>query len=417
MSANLSVRTVALADERDLLDHVPETAPLGWLRHGEGIVAWGEAARVELAPEDAVRGAVRFDSAAHRLGRLFGSAEVDDAVELPGTGPVAFGSFTFDPRSSGSVLVVPRVVVGRRQGRTWLTTICDRPGSHPQELLARVTPWRPVEELRWSAGTLSSDEWQTAVARAVARIKDGELDKVVLARDALAQAREPIDVRRLLARLTRDYPDCYTFSVAGMVGATPELLVRREGEHVTALVLAGTRPRGRTESEDARLAEELFSSAKESEEHRYAIESLRATLSPLCSAIDTAEHPELLRLANVQHLASPVRATVGSGVATLEVVAALHPTAAVGGTPTTAAMELIAELEGMDRGRYAGPVGWIDARGNGEWGIAIRSAEIMGARARLFAGCGIVAGSEPATELAEAETKFRVMREALTDRG
>lgn len=180
-------------------------------------------------------------------------------------------------------------------------------------------------------------------------------------------------------------------------------------------MLAGTRPRGATPEEDARLADELESSAKDREEHRYAIDSLRATLAPLCATVEAPERPGLLRLANVQHLASRARARLRPGASTLDVVAAMHPTAAVGGTPTTAAMELIGDLEGMDRGRYAGPVGWIDGSGNGEWAIALRCAHVRGPRARLFAGCGIVAGSDPDAEVAEADAKLRVMREALTD--
>ncbi|GAA3741746.1 menaquinone-specific isochorismate synthase [Spinactinospora alkalitolerans] len=411
----LTVRTVALPDGRDLLTHLPERTPLAWIRRGEGLVAWGEAARLTLPAESDGSGAERFRAAAHWLSAIMSGADIDDAVGLPGTGPVVFGGFTFDPGSPDSTLVLPRVIVGRRGGRTWLTTVCDRPGAHPSDILTAMTPVRPVGPLHWSEGTLSTPEWGDAVASAVARIRGGDLDKVVLARDAHAEADSDIDARALLARLTRDYADCYAFSVAGMVGATPELLIRREGDAVTSLVLAGTRPRGATCERDGELAAELTGSDKDVEEHGYAVDSLRETLSPLCSAIEVSEEPELLRLANVQHLASPVRATLLPGASTLDVVAAMHPTAAVGGTPTATAMRVIRELEGMDRGRYAGPVGWVDAHGNGEWGIALRCAEIEGRRARLFAGCGIVAGSDPEAELAEADSKFRVMRGALTD--
>ncbi|MFD0804054.1 isochorismate synthase MenF, partial [Streptomonospora algeriensis] len=276
-------------------------------------------------------------------------------------------------------------------------------------------PPAPVGPLLWRAGSRTAEEWGAAVGAAVERIRAGELDKVVMARDVVAEARGGIDPRTLLARLARDYPDCYTFAVEGMVGATPELLLRREGDEVASLVLAGTRPRGATPEEDARLASELEDSAKDREEHRYAIDSLRATLAPLCASVEAPERPRLLRLANVQHLASPARARLRPGASTLDVVAAMHPTAAVGGTPTDAAMAVIRELEGMDRGRYAGPVGWIDGAGNGEWGIALRCAHVEGPRARLFAGCGIVAGSDPEAEAAESDSKLRVMREALTD--
>ncbi|GAB3213085.1 isochorismate synthase [Marinactinospora thermotolerans] len=411
----LIVRTVPLRDGRDLLTHLPPHGPFAWIHGGDGIVAWGSAARLRLPAEEGGQGTERFTAASRWLDDLMATVVVDDSVELPGTGPVVFGSFTFDPGSAGSTLVLPRVIVGRRDGRSWLTTVCDRPDTHPEELLTRVTPPRRVGPLRWSSGALSADEWGRAVTAAVRRIRAGDLDKVVLARDLYVDAEAGIDVRSLLGRLSRDHPDCYTFSVAGMVGATPELLIRRQGDAVSSLVLAGTRPRGGDAQEDTALADELLSSPKDLEEHRYAIDSLRTTLAPLCSSIDVPERPELLRLANVQHLASPARATLSPGTSTLDVVAALHPTAAVGGTPTATAMPLIRELEGMDRGRYAAPVGWIDAQGNGEWGIALRCAEIEGSRARLFAGGGIVAGSDPTAEVAETEAKFRVMREALTD--
>ncbi|GAB3496737.1 isochorismate synthase [Nocardiopsis coralliicola] len=406
----LAVRTVELRDGRDLLAHLPADAPLAWLRDGEGIVGWGAAARISADGPD------RFASAADQLSALFGAAEVDDAVGLPGTGPVAFGSFTFDARSAGSFLVVPSVAVGRSGGRTWLTTAGPvGTGGHPPALSAPRTPPRPVGPLTWSSGGLDADAWSGAVAAAVQRIRSGELDKAVLARDLVADAERAIDPRTLLDRLVRAQSDCHVFSVGGLIGATPELLLRRDGDRVESLVLAGTRPRGSSPAEDARLGAELLASGKDQEEHAYAIESLRATLGPLAARIDAPEEPELLRLATLQHLASPVAAQLRQGVSTLDAVAALHPTAAVGGTPTPAAVELIHEIEGMDRGCYAGPVGWVDAAGRGEWGIALRCARVEGSRARLFAGCGVVGDSDPAAEVAESDAKFGPMRAALTD--
>jgi menaquinone-specific isochorismate synthase len=242
---------------------------------------------------------------------------------------------------------------------------------------------------------------------------------VVLARDLHATASVSVDERLLLSRLAARYPDCYTFACAGLIGATPELLIRRQGQQITSLVLAGTMPRSRDAAEDTVLGAALLASAKDAEEHEYAAASVRDALTPLCDRLTVEEHPSLLRLANVQHLATAVTGHLatasppGTVHSVLALVDALHPTAAVCGTPTEAAMELIRELEGMDRGRYAGPVGWVDTEGNGEWGIALRCAELDGPRARLFAGCGIVAGSDPAAELAEAQTKFRPMQFAL----
>jgi menaquinone-specific isochorismate synthase len=415
----LFVRTVALDDSAASLVHrLPEDSPLAWLTGDEGIVGWGRAARLDLdggpdtsEPTDTTR----FTEAARWVNALTGRAEVHDEVGAPGTGLVAFGTFAFAPTSSGSALVVPRVLVGRREGRTWLTTVTDSPGAHPAEPLHPVSAPRPVGPLSWGGGSLTGEQWTAAVAGTVERIRAGELDKAVLARDALAEADSPIDVRTLLERLRLRFPSCFTFSVDGMVGATPELLLRREGDQLSSLVLAGTRPRGEDPDGDRLLAQELLGSAKDVDEHRMAVDSLRTALEPLTEELDVPERPRLLTLANVQHLATPARARLSPGVSALDAVAALHPTAAVGGTPTGAAMRLIAKAEGMDRGGYAGPVGWLDGAGNAEWGIALRCARVEGARARLFAGGGIVAQSDPESELAETESKFRVMREALTD--
>jgi menaquinone-specific isochorismate synthase len=393
---------------------------VAWIRGGDGIIGWGEAARVSIpAGED------RFTSGEKWLTELFDGAEVTDEVEAPGTGLVALGSFTFDPASDGSVLVVPATVLGRSDGRAWLTTIGHRPAPP-----VPVRSAQPPAELRWHDGSLTPPRWQRAVSAAVARIQARELGKVVLARDLYATASDDIDARVLLARLAERYPDCWTFSCAGLVGASPELLIRRAGAEVSSRVLAGTTPRGANPAEDQALGAALLASAKDVEEHQYAVADVRRALAPLCERLDVDARPSLLRLANLQHLSTDVTGTLaapqpgaaagratggapGGYASALALAAALHPTAAVCGTPTGAAMELIRELEGMDRGRYAGPVGWVDAQGNGEWVIALRCAELDGPRARLFAGCGIVAGSDPRAELAETHTKFRAMRGVL----
>jgi menaquinone-specific isochorismate synthase len=411
---HLVVRSVPVPDQGDLLRGLPDLAPAAWIRHGAGLAGWGEAARVTLpAGED------RFTAGEKWLREVFEGADIRDEAGRHGSGLVAFGSFTFDDCSEGSVLVVPRVVVGRDgTGAAWLTTI-SRDGAEDDGAEDRVMTGdrgRVPEGIRWHDGSLTAPEWEQAVAAAVARIKSGELRKVVLARDLFASADAPIDPRVLLRRLAARYPDCYTFACGGLVGATPELLIRRRGSEVSSLVLAGTKPRGATPAEDTRLGEELTSSVKENEEHRYAVASLREALDPLCGALAVQEVPELIKYANVQHLGTRVHGTLAVHLgarSALALVAAVHPTAAVGGTPTSTAVELIRELESMDRERYAGPVGWMDAEGNGEWGIALRCAQIAGNRARLFAGGGIVAGSDPAAELAETQVKFRPMQTAL----
>jgi menaquinone-specific isochorismate synthase len=420
----LVIQTVAVPDPGDLIAQLPQPTALAWVRRGEGLAGWGEAARITLpAGED------RFTVAEKWLRSLLDNADIDDQVGVPGSGPVAFGSFTFDPTSDGSVLVLPTAVLGRRGGQAWLTTIgpagTQPDGTQPEE--TRHVPVSAPGQVSWHDGSLSAPQWEEAVAAAVQRIKAGGLRKAVLARDLYATAPDDLDVRALLSRLAARYPDCYTFACAGLAGATPELLIRREGNQVSALVLAGTIPRGSNTERDDALGAALLASVKDREEHDYAAAGVRETLAPLCAELAMDDSPFLLKLANVQHLATSVTGTLPpprphrGGRAepppsALALAAALHPTAAVCGTPTEAAMELIRELEGMDRGRYAGPVGWLDAQGNGEWGIAMRCAEFDGPRARLFAGCGIVAGSQPGAELAEAGAKFRPMQDALEGR-
>ena len=407
---HLVVRSTAIADPGDLLGWLPGRGALAWVHRGAGLAGWGETARITLpAGED------RFTAGEKWLREVFDGADVRDEVGTLGSGPLAFGSFTFDPSSEGSVLVVPRAVLGRDSaGRAWLTTIT--PASESSGAAQGVpvpVPLRAPGGIRWHDGSLTAPQWERAVAAAVERITRGDLHKVVLARDLYATASRPVDERVLLRRLASRYPECFTFACAGLVGATPELLIRRAGTEVSALVLAGTAPRGATADEDAALAAGLLASAKNIEEHAYAAASVRDALEPLCAALDVAPSPELLRFANVQHLGTRVLGTLGADRSALALAGALHPTAAVGGTPTETAVELIRELEHMDRERYAGPVGWMDASGNGEWGIALRCARLDGRKARLFAGCGIVAGSDPAAELAEAQVKFRPMQTAL----
>lgn len=407
----LAVRTVAVPDPGDLIARLPEPQALAWVRRGDGLVGWGTVASVTLPA-----GHDRFTAGEKWLREQFDAARVSDEVCVPGSGPVAFGSFTFDPTSDGSVLVIPKVVLGRRDGRSWLTTI----GFEPEPADAHMPepePLTPPTSLRWSDGGLTAPAWERAVATAVEAIKAGQLRKVVLAIELCATSAQDIDARVLLARLAERYPDCYTFCCAGMLGATPELYIRRTGRQLYSLVLAGTVPRGGTPEHDAALGDKLLASAKDHEEHQYAVADVRAALTPLCSDLRVEERPSLLKYANVQHLGTEVHGELAAGEAAkysaLALAAAVHPTAAVCGTPTETAMELIRELEFMDRQRWSGPVGWVDAKGNGEWGIALRCGEISGRHARLIAGCGIVAGSDPAAELAEAQTKFWPMRYAL----
>jgi menaquinone-specific isochorismate synthase len=408
----LVARTVSLPDPGPLLELLPARAALAWVRRGEGVVGWGEAARVSTSGPD------RFADAQHAWSQLMGRSVVRDEVRLPGTGPVAFGSFAFSPKSAaGGVLVVPEVLVGHKAGTWWLTTIGVGGVLPPIRHITPAPPPAPdTGTVTFSAGFRSGAEWESVVADAIARIGAGSVEKVVLARDLQARSSEPIDPRRLLTRLAERYPGCWTFSVDGLLGATPEMLVKLERGLVTSRVLAGTIRRSQDDAHDLALAASLARSSKDLEEHEYAVRSVADALAPYCATTNVPESPFVLHLANVMHLATDVTGVLADGGTSLQLAEALHPSAAVCGTPTAAAADLIDEVEGMDRDRYAGPVGWMDAHGDGEWGIALRCARIDPDDAhslRLFAGCGIVAGSDPAAELAESNAKLLPIREAL----
>jgi menaquinone-specific isochorismate synthase len=405
-AAPLVVRTVALPDPGPLLDLVPRTDPVAWVRRGEGLVGWGVAASIRTS------GPTRFADAHAWWRRHTRHAVVRDEVRRPGTGLVAFGSFAFADDPGDSVLLVPEVVVGRRDDTWWVTHTGVSTISAGTDVQPSAAPLAP-EGVHFTDGALSGAEWEQVVARAVERIGAGALEKVVLARDLVARADGPIDVRWPLRRLAEEYPSCWTFHVDALFGATPEMLVRRERGLVTSRVLAGTIRRTGDDARDLQLAASLARSSKDLEEHEYAVRSVADALAPHCTSMNVPEAPFVLHLPNVMHLATDVAGVIEDDTSSLELAAALHPSAAVGGTPTQAATELIGQLEGMDRGRYAGPVGWTDASGDGEWGIALRSGLLQGDSVRLFAGCGIVADSDPAAELAEAQAKFVPVRNAL----
>ena len=415
--APLVVRTVALdvSDAEHLLALLPPrpTRELAsWVRRGEGLVGWGRAAEVTA------HGADRFERLESWWRATAGAAVVADDVDLPGTGPVAFGSVAYAARSAaGATLVVPEVVVGRRGERAWVTTVAVGDSLPTPQTPTPAPAPTPPGLVRFFDGALTPTRWAGAVAEAVARIGRGELDKVVLARDLVVDA-EALDPRWLLTRLAERYDTTWVFAVDGLVGATPELLVRREKGLVTLRVLAGTIRRTGDDEHDLALAGSLARSSKDLEEHEYAVRSVAEALAPHCSSMNVPEAPFVLHLSNVMHLATDVAGVLTGGSSSLALAAALHPSAAVCGTPTPEADRVIEELEGMDRGRYAGPVGWMDASGDGEWGIALRCGALDPQdprRLRLFAGCGIVAGSVPQDEVAESDAKLVPMRDALTD--
>lgn len=414
----LLARTVEVPDVGDLLERLPAAdlrSALSWVRRGDGLVGIGEAARIQTS------GSERFAEADAAWRQLAEGAVVRDPLGLPGTGPVCFGSFSFSRRSpSGGVLVVPEIVIGRRDGVSWVTTLSTgalAPVVDLDALARSAEPRLPAPTAVFDDGTLSAEDWQRGVRAVIDVIRSGTVGKVVMARDVVAELDGTPDARRVLGRLASEYPSCWTFAVDGMIGATPELLVRRERGLLSSRVLAGTIQRTGDDARDLARAGALARSSKDLEEHEFAVDSLTESLRAFAASTSAPDTPYVLHLPNVMHLATDVTAVLSpehAPMSSLALADALHPTAAVCGTPTLPAAEVIATHERMDRGRYAAPVGWMGADGDGEWGIALRSAAVQGPTTlRLFAGCGIVAASDPGAELAEAEAKLEPMRSAL----
>jgi isochorismate synthase len=337
------------------------------------------------------------------------SFDVDDEVGMPGCGPVAFGALPFDP-DAPAVLHLPAELFGRADdGTRWHTIIETDARAVPAEPSSGRPPSRFAVE-----PTRSPESWCALVEQATKRMTDDGLRKVVLAREVTVTADQPFEIDVVLGRLRSTYPGCHVFAVDGFVGASPELLVSRAGDIVRSHPMAGTAPRGGDPTSDARLAASLLASAKDRQEHQITIDMVHDTLLPWCSYLDYEAEPSIVPVANVQHLATIVEGRLSSPApSVLELVRALHPTPAVCGSPRDEALAFIRAHEGFDRGRYAGAVGWVDGRGNGTWAVSVRCADIEGAVARVCAGNGIVADSDPATELAETRAKLQALLSAL----
>jgi len=383
VTARLRAVTREVEPGHDLLDAFAGTG-FAWLHDRTRFVATGVAARVPAAEAGAV------------LGRV----DVDDPVGLPGTGPIAVGALPFDPDAPGT-LVVPGRIAGELDGRAWVTEIGTSVGDSaivaaPPTRFSVVAPRSQVA-------------WRESVARALDAIATGELEKVVLAREVLIEADAPFDARDVVRRLVGQQPGAFVYAIEGFVGASPELLVRRAGRVVESRPVAGTTLADRAESLRA-----LAASVKDNREHQFVVDGIMATLQEPCEELTVDATPHVAVFGPVAHLATPIRGRLREPApSALDLARLLHPTPAVGGTPRGEALAAIRALEGFDRGLYAGPVGWVDARGDGEWAIALRGAELSGTRARLVAGAGIVAGSDPDSEWAETQAKLEPMLRAL----
>ncbi|HEU4328520.1 MAG TPA: isochorismate synthase [Roseiflexaceae bacterium] len=386
-------------------------------------------------------GAKRFADAAESWRALCADALVDGPADSFGAGPLAVGGFRFDPERSrdplwegfpDGLLTLPRVLLARDGDECWLTVNSVlRPGEQTPDdlatLLPRIAPLLAgarqtlaptlaTDALRVQGG-MAPDAWSTMVRGAVERLGQGGMDKVVLARSSTVTGPHPFDPASALARLRAAYPNCFTFALERgprcFLGASPERLVGLRNGMIAATCLAGSIARGASQEEDARLGQALLDSHKDRVEHAIVLRELLADLADTTDGLSAPEAPVLMRLPNVQHLFTPVTGRAAPGVGVLDLVARLHPTPAVGGSPRGDALGLIRTSEPAERGWYAAPLGWIDARGEGEFAVALRSGLLHGATATLYAGCGIVAASDPEREYAESQLKLRPMLSAL----
>ena len=379
------------------LNDVAGSSGFLFVRDGVGIAGRGEAARVPVA----------------EVQEFLSSIKREDYVGVAGSGPVALGVLPFLPGAPAE-FVVPKVIVGKNaDGLVWITAI-------DTDLDAAVASLAPLKPPRPDGGSfsvtpgVSLDTYLAAVTAGRDAVRSGEMTKVVIARDIIITADKPLDVRAILRRLRASFGSSYRYSIDGFIGASPELLVERDGDIVRSHPLAGTTPRTGDPATDARMAAELIASMKNQVEHRVVIDVVNDTLLPWCSYLDWEAEPSIVMVANVQHLGTRMEGWLSKPArSVLDMAQALSPTPALGGHPRADALALIAAVEGMERGRYGGAVGWLDADGNGTFAVAIRCAEIDGCQARLFAGGGIVADSDPLAELAETQAKFQAMVSAI----
>jgi salicylate biosynthesis isochorismate synthase/menaquinone-specific isochorismate synthase len=418
LSADLDLSAAVLgsrrADDRYFCFEQPD-------RDGFALAGLGTAAIVES------RGSRRFTEVAAQCREIAHGLEADEP------GPVWCGGFAFSPDGgmtpewsslAPAQLVMPEVLLRRHRGEAWMV-ITATTAEAAERRLAELQPSSmplfdpdPVEAAR-VASAAPPEHFESAIERAVERIKaEGELRKVVLAREVRVHAPKAIDPAVVFDGLRQGFPSCYCYLVGtpelAFVGASPELLARRDGQRVQTVALAGTRRRSADPAVDSHLGEQLMHSPKDREEQAIVTRRITRALEPVSVWVTAAEEPVLVKVLNVQHLGTPIRAQLAEPLPLVEVAALLHPTPAVGGEPSSAALPLIPALEGLDRGWYAGPVGWTDLSDDGEFCVALRCALVRGRVAHLYAGEGIVRDSVPAEELAANEAKLQALLPLLT---
>ena len=403
-------------DPVDFLAQLPTDELSCWVRFNSGIVGFGRILRLRTTGTHESR----FTVLDRAWKALAAAADIRDDAGMQGTGLLGFASLTFaDDSPTESIIDIPRFLMGRAKGRVWLTSITLEKDDAANLSLSSL-PLAPPQNPRVLQGHVTEAHYRDIVAQTSATLRSDDNDwrKMVLARDVVVETSTDLDVRAVLGCLHRDYPTCWTFDIAGLVGATPELLIGVQDGVVSSRVLAGTYRVAADPANELAAARHQLGAAKDTSEHRHAIDSLARALGPLSADLRVDESPHLLQLANVIHLASDavghLDGEAGERPSVLQVAQHVHPTAAVGGVPADAAAGEISRLEGTDRGRYAGPVGWINDRGNGQFGIALRCGQLEARnRIRLWAGAGIMPESDPESELAETAAKLQPMLRAL----
>ncbi|MDQ6617296.1 MAG: isochorismate synthase [Actinomycetota bacterium] len=420
VAAGLVARTVALPDDVDvdLVSVGGSVDALLWHREAFALAGRGVALRLMLPA------GLDDPSAVASVLETLQAIPTTDDVGRPGCGPVVLAALPFD-RSAPASLTIPAMTIGCDvTGRRWLTTVGPA-RAHFEALDTRSLDTRSLNTLSALPDYTPPDsfslvsprshaEWAELVAATVSAVRSGRFDKVVLAREVTVVANRAFLPADILRRLHTLYPSCMVFSTGTFLGASPELLISRLGRRVRSHPLAGTVARSGDPTADAVLTGLLLGSDKEREEHRLVVDEVAAALRPVCRALDVPVVPSIVALRNVSHLGTVIEGELeGDHVTALELVSRLHPTPAVAGTPTASAVSYLASVEGFDRGCYAGPVGWMDRQGDGEWAVAVRSAEVRGNTARLFAGVGVVSDSDPAAELAETQLKLQALLAAV----
>ncbi len=385
-------------------------------------------------------GARRFEDVAALWNLLARSAQADSPSGTPGSGPVVVGGFAFAddggsaPHWAGfspASMLLPEISISRRGEEVSMTlSAVVSADDDPQQIAARLSaraaalrtkrlPLLDPDPSHSSrvVGTMPPEHYEAAVAQAVDRIDAGELEKVVLAREVQIHSPQPFSAPAIFGVLREAFSGCHVFAVGRgeqtLIAASPELLVRREGMRATTLALAGSTRRSADPAVDSHLGEQLLRSAKDRAEQEIVVRRIVQTLQPLSVWVTAPDEPMIAQVANIQHLATPIRAQLRNQIGAIELAGALHPTPAVGGEPHKVAAPLIPALEGLDRGWYAGPVGWADLNGDGEFCVALRCALLGGQIARCYAGVGVVSASDPAAELAETEVKLAALLPVL----